>query len=174
MGSRPTTGTTVTLDPLPPDVIERLVIAATEATPLRPHEIAAIVDRARGQPAVRRGGHAGRPEHRARWTQLPESVQAAMSAQIDLLPPGRAAHPALLRGARPQLPASRCCERTLAADGLALGPAALDGLRAFLEPDGPDRLAVPQQPRSGRRLRGAGLPDPQHACTGRPARRWRR
>ena len=49
--------------------IERLVIAATEATPLRPHEVAAIVDARRGEPALRRGGHPASPWHRARWTR---------------------------------------------------------------------------------------------------------
>ncbi len=71
--------------------------------PLRPHEIAAVVDRAQGNPlfveeVTRVGLDAGSLD------ALPESVQAAMSAQIDLLPPGRPADPALLRGAWPQLP----------------------------------------------------------------------
>ena len=66
-GFVPATGTTSGARPAAPDVVERLVIAATEATPLRPHEIAAIVERAEGNPlfveevtrARRRRGLAG-------------------------------------------------------------------------------------------------------------------
>ncbi len=49
-GFAPETGTRVVLGPLPPEVIEQLVIAATDATPLRPHEVAAVVERAEGNP----------------------------------------------------------------------------------------------------------------------------
>ena len=49
-GFAPESGVGVVLGPLAPDVVERLVHAATEATPLRPHEVAAIVERAEGNP----------------------------------------------------------------------------------------------------------------------------
>ncbi len=137
-GFAPGSGTRVILPPLPPEVIEALVIAATESTPLRPHEIAAVVDRAEGNPlyveevtSVALG--AGSLE------ALPESVGAAMSAQIDLLPPharrilrycavlGRSFRVEVLR-------------RTLEEDGLTVDPADIAGLAGFLEPDGPHRM----------------------------------
>ncbi len=137
-GFAPGSGTRVTLHPLPPEVIEALVIAATESTPLRPHEIAAVVDRAEGNPlyveeVTRVALGAGSME------ALPESVGAAMSAQIDLLPPharrilrycavlGRSFRVEVLR-------------RTLDEDGLTVDPADIAGLAGFLEPDGPDRM----------------------------------
>ena len=85
-GFAPASGTRVVLDPLPPDVVERLVHAATEATPLRPHEVAAVVAKAEGNPlfveeVTRLALGAGSLE------ELPESVHAAMSTQIDQLSP---------------------------------------------------------------------------------------
>ena len=137
-GFAPAAGTHVTLQPLEPEVIEQLVIAATESTPLRPHEIAAVVDRAQGNPlyveeVTRTAVDAGT------LGALPESVGAAMSAQIDLLPPhsrrilrycavlGRSFRVEVLR-------------RTLTEDGLTVDPADIAGLAGFLEPDGPDRM----------------------------------
>ena len=128
----------MTLPPLPPEVIEQLVIAATESTPLRPHEIAAVVDRAEGNPlyveeVTRVALGTGSMD------ALPESVGAAMSAQIDLLPPharrilrycsvlGRSFRVEVLR-------------RTLEEDGLTVAPSDIAGLAGFLEPDGPQRM----------------------------------
>ena len=137
-GFAPQSGARVELGPLPADVIEQLVIAATEATPLRPQEIAAIVDRAEGNPLyveevtrVARGAGS--------LDVLPESVGAALTAQIDLLTP---------RSRR----ILRCCavlgrsfrlevlRRTLRADGTVVTPADVDVLSAFVRPDGPHRL----------------------------------
>ncbi len=80
------TGSHIALEPLAPDVVERLVIAATEATPLRPHEVAAVVAKSGGSPlfveeVTRLALGAGSLE------ALPESVQAAMGAQVDELSP---------------------------------------------------------------------------------------
>ena len=85
-GFTPSSGPTVWLAPLPPAVVERLVIAATEAAPLRPHEVAAVVDRAEGNPlfveeVTRVARAAGSLE------AMPESLQAATAAQVDLLDP---------------------------------------------------------------------------------------
>ncbi|MDO8122571.1 adenylate/guanylate cyclase domain-containing protein [Isoptericola sp. b490] len=137
-GFAPDVGTTVVLEPLPPDAVERLVIAATEATPLRPHEVAAIVQRAEGNPLfveevtrIARGvGSLG---------ALPESVQAAMSTQIDQLPTNVRRvlrHAAVLgRSFRRTVIAA-----TLAQEGLDLDPATMDALGDFIEPDGAERL----------------------------------
>ena len=136
-GFAPTSGTHVTLDPLPPEVMERLVIAATEATPLRPHEIAAVVDRAHGNPlfveeVTRVALNTGSLD------TLPESVQAAMSAQIDLLHPDarRVLRYCAVLGRSFRVEVLR---RTLATDGLVADAAVLSSLSSFLQPDGPDR-----------------------------------
>ena len=136
-GFAPAVGTHVTLDPLPDDVMERLVIAATEATPLRPHEIAAVVDRAHGNPlfveeVTRVALDTGSLD------ALPESVQAAMSAQIDLLHPDarRVLRYCAVLGRSFRVEVLR---RTLARDGLVADAAVLSSLGSFLQPDGPDR-----------------------------------
>ena len=136
-GFAPAAGTHVTLEPLPAEVMERLVIAATEATPLRPHEIAAVVDRAQGNPlfveeVTRVALSTGSLD------TLPESVQAAMSAQIDLLHPDarRVLRYCAVLGRSFRVEVLR---RTMATDGLVADASTLSSLRAFLQPDGPDR-----------------------------------
>ena len=136
-GFAPSGGTHVTLEPLPNEVMERLVIAATEATPLRPHEIAAVVDRAQGNPlfveeVTRVALDTGSLD------SLPESVQAAMSAQIDLLHPDarRVLRYCAVLGRSFRVEVLR---RTLATDGLVADASTLSSLGAFLQPDGPDR-----------------------------------
>ncbi|HET7820572.1 MAG TPA: adenylate/guanylate cyclase domain-containing protein [Ornithinibacter sp.] len=137
-GFAPASGTRIVLDPLPDDVVEKLVIAATEATPLRPHEVAAVVAKAGGNPlfveeVTRLALGAGSLE------ELPESVQAAMGAQVDELPPG--ARRILRYCAVLGLSVRReVLEGTLAADGLVLDRATLATLGNLVEADGPDRL----------------------------------
>ncbi len=137
-GFTPPAGTTVRLDPLPPDVVERLVIAATEATPLRPHEVAAVVARAEGNPlfveeVTRIARDVGSLE------ALPDSLQAAMSTQIDELPPQVRRvlrHTAVLgRSFRREV-----AQASLQAEGLDVDAATFDALREFIEPDGPVRF----------------------------------
>jgi tetratricopeptide (TPR) repeat protein len=137
-GFEPGLGERVQLEPLAAEVIERLVIAATEATPMRPHEIAAIVDRAEGNPLfvdeiTRLAVGVGSME------ALPESVGAAMSAQIDALPPPSRRilrYCAVLgRSFRTEV-----LQRVLAADGLVVSEAGLAALSSFLEPDGEHRM----------------------------------
>ena len=158
-GFAPAAGTHVTLEPLPADVMERLVIAATEATPLRPHEIAAVVDRAQGNPlfveeVTRVALSTGSLD------TLPESVQAAMSAQIDLLHPDarRVLRYCAVLGRSFRVEVLR---RTLATDGLVADASTLSSLRRVPPAGRPRPVEVPQQPRPGRRLRGARLQDPQ-------------
>ncbi|PKW25455.1 adenylate/guanylate cyclase domain-containing protein [Phycicoccus duodecadis] len=137
-GFAPEGGTVLTLGPLPPATVEQLVIAATREHPLRPHEVSLLARRAAGNPLfveevteTIRGGGA--------LDTLPESVQAAMAAQIDrLTPPLRQVlrHASVLgRSFRREIIAA-----TLAADGTAFDGTVFDALHAFLEPDGPDRL----------------------------------
>src|SRR5262249_14915373 len=73
------------LEPLDPEQAAELVHAATEELPFAPHEVAALADRAGGNPlfltelltAARSSG----------LEELPDSVEALMMAQIDRLPP---------------------------------------------------------------------------------------
>ena len=137
-GFMPTAGQRIALEPLPPSQIERLVIAATEATPLRPHELAAIVSRAEGSPLyvdevarVARGSGS--------LDELPESVGAALSIQIDQLTPRarRVLRYCAVLGRSFRIEILR---RTLAGDSLDLAAADLTALSTFIEPDGPDRV----------------------------------
>ncbi len=137
-GFSPGGGTRVTLDPLSAAATQQLVIAATAATPLRPHEIAAIVDRAQGNPLfveelTRVALGTGSME------SLPESLNAAMAVQIDLLPPyiRRVLRQCAVLGRSFPIEFLR---RTLEADHLAFEPATAAALAGFLEPDGMDRL----------------------------------
>ena len=101
--------------------------------------------------------------------ELPESVQAAMGAQVDELPP--AARRILRYCAVLGLSVRReVLEGTLAADGLALDPATLATARRPPRGRRPGPAAVPHQPGARRRLRRAGLPGAGPACTAPPAR----
>lgn len=85
-GFHPGGGPTVSLAPLPDRDSEALVLAATTAAPLRPNELAAIIDRAGGNPlyllelvrAVRASGG---------LSELPDSLDATLAVQIDRLAP---------------------------------------------------------------------------------------
>ncbi len=137
-GFLPAAGPRVDVGPLPAEIVEQLVIAATAAAPLRPHEVQAIVDRAEGNPlfveeATRIARAAGSLD------AMPESLQAAMAAQIDLLDPvtRRILRYASVLGRSFR---RRVINETLATDGLTIDPATLSELSSFLEPDGEDRL----------------------------------
>ena len=137
-GFDPEGGIRIDLDPLPDTVIERLVIAATEATPLRPQEIAAVVRRAEGNPlfvdevtrvAVGAGSLDG----------LPESVGAALLTQIDALLPH---HRRILRycAVLGRSFRTEILRLVLEADGIDLTARDLGDLSAFLETDGEVRM----------------------------------
>ena len=137
-GFAPDTGVRVVLGPLHRDVIERLVITATEATPLRPHEVAAIVERAGGNPlfveeVTRLALGSGSLD------QLPESVQAAMSTQIDRLSPPvrRVLRYCAVLGRSFRREVARA---SLAADGIDVDAATFAALGEFLEADGEQRF----------------------------------
>lgn len=81
-----TLGTRVALPPLSDEAMRSIVVDATASTPLRPHELQAIVSRAGGNPlflaeileVVRETGSA---------EQIPDSLDAVVSKQIDTFPP---------------------------------------------------------------------------------------
>lgn len=83
-GFQPSAGDTITLEPLAADEIQALVIAATASAPLRPHEVQMVVERSGGNPLyteeiIRAAREAGSVE------AVPESLEAAMAAQVDAL-----------------------------------------------------------------------------------------
>ena len=137
-GFLPEGATMLTLEPLEEADLRQLIVSATEATPLRPHEIDAIVARAEGNPlfvqeATRLARGAGSVD------ALPESLQAAMSAQIDVLRPDVRRvlrHLSVLgRSFRREIASA-----SLAEDGLEVDAATVRSLGDVLEEDGPYRL----------------------------------
>jgi tetratricopeptide (TPR) repeat protein len=83
-GFLPSAGATLSVGPLPRDAAQELVWAMTESTPMRPHDVDAIVGRAAGNPlflqevlwiAQQAGDTAS----------LPESLHAVISTDIDAL-----------------------------------------------------------------------------------------
>ncbi|HUG08806.1 MAG TPA: adenylate/guanylate cyclase domain-containing protein [Acidimicrobiia bacterium] len=126
------------LGPLSDEEARELVLEATAAAPLRPHEIEAIVQRGGGLPlfleeiinAIRTAGDI---------ESLPDSLDAVVSSQIDALPPL----------ARRLLRFSSVLGRSfrisvlnelLETEGVRLDVATRRDLEGFLEPDGTDRL----------------------------------
>ncbi|MDA8436180.1 MAG: AAA family ATPase, partial [Actinomycetales bacterium] len=137
-GFAPTQGALVTLEPLPDAVMRRIVIAATEATPLRPHEVDGIVARAGGNPLY--------VEELTRVFRevgsldaMPESLHAALDAQIDALDPysRRVLRYASVLGRSFR---REVLDETLHGDDLVIDEATVSKLSAFLEPDGQERL----------------------------------
>jgi len=83
-GFLPDAGPRLVLEPLAPDEIEALVIAATASAPLRPHEVDIVVRRSGGNPLfaeeiIRTAREAGS------FDAVPESLEAAIAAQADAL-----------------------------------------------------------------------------------------
>jgi class 3 adenylate cyclase/tetratricopeptide (TPR) repeat protein len=137
-GFMPAEGDVLELGGLSPEHAKALVIEATAAAPLRPHEIDAIVSRSGGNPlfleemlaVVRETGSVD---------DLPDSLGSVVSTAIDSVPPL----------ARRILRYSSVLGRSfrtdvvneiLAEEGLRLDPATRKTLRRFLVPDGEGRL----------------------------------
>jgi len=131
-------GTRVELEPLPPEVMRRFVIEATHDAPLREHEIDGLVTRAQGNPLfveelLRVFRDVGSLD------DVPESLHAALDAQIDALDPHTR------RILRYSSVLGRSFRRvvlneTLNQEGLDVDQATLDRMSKYLEPDGRDRL----------------------------------
>lgn len=137
-GFTPTNGDVIRLGGLEPDAAEALVIEATAAAPLRPHEVEAIVVRAGGNPlflheilqVVRETGSVD---------ELPDSLGSVVSRSIDALPPLTRT---ILRycsvlGRSFRIP---MVQEILKDEDLELDSATRRSLRRFLVSDGPDRL----------------------------------
>lgn len=137
-GLMPPGADVIELGELSAEDAEQLVVAATQATPLRPHDVATIVERTGGNPLfmaemLRIVTETGNT------SELPDSLGTLVSSSIDALPPltrntlrfvsvfGRSFRTSTVR-------------TTLQEDGLELDAATRELLTDFLEPDGRDRL----------------------------------
>lgn len=130
------------LEPLSDDDARALVHVATEATPLRPHEVDAIIARSAGLPlylqellrALRNSGGLG---------SLPDSLEALVSAQIDALPPltRRLLRYASVLGRSFRI---ETFNELVAPDDIVLDAATRRSLRAFVEADGVGRVRFRQ------------------------------
>jgi len=137
-GFDPSTGRRLELAPLGPDQARELVIAATTATPLRPHDVEVIVQRAGGNPFFL--GEVLRIVRESGSTEaLPDSLGSMVSTEIDALAPlprrvlrycsvlGRSFRTAVVR-------------EILTQAGLVLDAATRSALSEFVVGDGPGRL----------------------------------
>ena len=137
-GFEPLGGERIDLGPLQPHAIERLILAATEAVPMLPHQVQSIVERAEGNPLfveeVTRAARAA-----GSLDQLPASLNAVLTAQIDVLEPEerRVLRTAAVLGRSFRREVLR---ETLTADGLTSDPGGMGRLSDFFEPDGRTRL----------------------------------
>ncbi len=126
------------LAPLTEEFCRSAIETATEARPLRPHEVSAIVQRSGGLPlfvdeivrAVRTSGSVD---------SLPDSIEALVSAQIDALPPlaRRVLRYASVLGLSFR---AEAFDDLTADEPMALDDATRKTLGEFVERDGPDRL----------------------------------
>lgn len=126
------------LAPLADDDARSLIHAATEAAPLRPQDVDAIVERAAGLPLfieelVRAARIAGGVGH------LPASLDAVVSAQIDALPPltRRLLMFASVLGRSFRV---EMLNHLVAEEAVSLDAATRRDLAGFIEGDGPGRV----------------------------------
>ena len=155
-GFTPEAAAPIDLRPLASDAVFRLVVDATQASPLRPHEIDEVVSRAGGSPlfleellrAIRHSGTAA---------GLPDSVEAVVGAQIDALPqlPRRLLRYASVLGRSFGLPV---VQQVLAKEDITLDASTTEALAEFLEPDGSERLRFRHDDGSRRRVRRSPVP----------------
>jgi class 3 adenylate cyclase/tetratricopeptide (TPR) repeat protein len=128
----------IRLGPMEAAEIRAIVVAATEAAPMRPHETETIVQRAGGNPlfaseivrAVREVGS---------LDAVPQAMEAALAAHVDAL------DPSARRTLRCAAVLGRSFSQNVLADvlqveGVTFDAAALARLVNFLDADGADRL----------------------------------
>ena len=137
-GFTPSIGTVIDLGGLEREEAETLVIEATAAAPLRPHEVEAIVARSGGNPlflheilqVVRDTGSV---------EELPDSLGSVVSTSIDALPP---LSRSILRYCAVLGRSFRVSivQAILREDRIELDAATRHSLRRFLVPDGKGRL----------------------------------
>ena len=132
------TATELTLGAMAPDAVKALVRLATEAAPLRPHELGLVVERSGGNPLfaleiLRAAREIGS------FDAVPQSLEAAMAAQVDALD---TAARRLLRYASVlgRSFSREVLDKALGSEGQSVDDATLERLDDFLEVDGPGRL----------------------------------
>ncbi len=130
-------GETIPIGPLPDDLIRALTISATEATPLRPHEIDIVVDRADGSPMFV-GELIAAAQELGSLDAVPASLQGTLAAQVDALDPlsKRVLSYASVLGRSFR---RSVVEALLRHEGLDLDEATIAQLGRFIEADGPLR-----------------------------------
>jgi class 3 adenylate cyclase/tetratricopeptide (TPR) repeat protein len=130
-------GEHLTIDPLPDDVVRALAISATEAAPLRPHEIDVVVARASGSPLFV-GELIAAAQELGSFDAVPESLQGTLAAQVDALDPlskRMLSYASVLGRSFRRI----VVEELLRHEGLELDEATWGQLSRFIEVDGPDR-----------------------------------
>jgi class 3 adenylate cyclase/tetratricopeptide (TPR) repeat protein len=131
-------GTVVTIGALPDDIIRRLAIEATEAAPLRPHEIDLVVERAAGSPLFV-GELIAAVQELGSLEAVPASLQGTLAAQVDALDPlsKRVLSYASVLGRSFR---RSVVDELLRHEGLELDSATSAQLSRFIEADGPLRF----------------------------------
>ena len=125
------------IEPLPDDVVQALAISATEAAPLRPHEIDLVVARANGSPLFV-GELITAAQELGSFDAVPESLQGTLAAQVDALDPlskRMLSYASVLGRSFRRV----VVEELLRHEGLELDEATLVQLSRFIEADGPLR-----------------------------------
>lgn len=132
-------GEEIVLRPLEDHAIREIAIEFTRATPLRPHELESIVSKADGNPLflgeiLRVISETGSAE------QLPDSLDAVISREIDTLPPlpRQLLRYSSVLGRRFRRPV---LNEFLGAEQGQFDEATVQELRRFIEDEGEDRLA---------------------------------
>ncbi len=125
------------IEPLPDDVVRTLAISATEAAPLRPHEIDLVVTRANGSPLFV-GELITAAQALGSFDAVPVSLQGTLAAQVDALDPlskRMLSYASVLGRSFRRV----VVEELLRHEGLELDEATLVQLSRFIEADGPLR-----------------------------------
>ena len=128
---------TIELAPLDEDTATVLVNEATASSPLRPHDVARLVEQSGGNPLHLEGLLGARRD--ADGADLPESLEAVIGTQIDALRPlsRRVLRFASVLGTTMRLSS---LESFLADDALRIDLATREELNRFMEPEEPDRI----------------------------------
>jgi class 3 adenylate cyclase/predicted ATPase len=136
-GLDPDGGDRIAVGALSDDEVKELTISATEATPLRPHEIELVVTRAAGSPLFV-GELITAAQQLGSFDAVPESLQGTLAAQVDALDPlskRMLSYASVLgRSFRRVI-----VDELLRREGLELDEATIAQLARFLEADGPQR-----------------------------------
>lgn len=130
-------GTCIRIGPLPDETIRALTIDATDAAPLRPHEIDLVVSRSAGSPLFV-GELITAAQELGSLEAVPESLQGTLAAQVDALDP--LSKRVLMRASVLGRSFRRAVvDQVLRGEGLELDQATISQLGRFIEADGPHR-----------------------------------